>query len=321
MVVDGAVADNAANIAENAQAIAELEGTIAEAVEALGRTDDAIDERLVKVEAFFEGAAKDSEGLNDALDKLVDIQTYLQGDGSATSDLLGKVASNAEAIEDLFDIVGEAGTLTNEVAENAQNISKEVDDRVKAINDVTKTVTDLDAAYKEADLALSGRIDTLVNTTIPAAEQAAKDYADNQVKTLTEGAVAENASNIAELVGRVDSAEDSIDAIQAIVSAEGGNSNAQLRTDINTLKAIVVDGADSNEALRIEVDDIAAKVNDSATGLAKTKEIADGAASAASENAQKIAAIEDDYLKEADLFIFDCGSATKVIHDCPAKAE
>ena len=110
-------------------------------------------------------------------------------------------------------------------------------------------------------------------------------------------------------------AEDEIDALQAIVSAEGGNSNAQLRADIEALEAIVVDGADGNVALGLEIDAVAAKVNNDTTGLVATKAIADDAKTKA-ENAQsRVAAIESDYLKAADLFIIDCGTSTTVLHE------
>ena len=282
---EGAVAVNTAAIAEHSEAIAELSGNLDTAVGALEDADDLLDERLVKVEAFFDGAAKDSEGLNDALDKLVDIQTYLNGDGSAADGLLGQVTANAKDIENIYEIVGDEGSLTSQVAEeasklagvttrvsnleektagfegtiktrvdavsaraekgvedaekaqtaannaqtdatsalnrvgavenrlngddgidakiakNAQDIAKEIQDRENAILGISNTISDLDTTYKAADKTINERIDTIVSTTIPAAEEAAKVHAEEKVKGLAEGAVADNAKDIAEIKG------------------------------------------------------------------------------------------------------------------------
>ena len=87
-------------------------------------TESSLGSRLTTIEgqvnAFFDGAAKDSEGLNDALDKLVDIQKYLNGEGEGAKDLLTKVAENAEAInsleENLTSVQGTTSTNTAAIA-------------------------------------------------------------------------------------------------------------------------------------------------------------------------------------------------------------
>lgn len=64
--------------------------------------EEALDERLVKVEAFFE--PKDAEGnavdIDKALDTLVEIQKFITDEGSAADKMVEDIAANAKAIED-----------------------------------------------------------------------------------------------------------------------------------------------------------------------------------------------------------------------------
>jgi hypothetical protein len=100
----------------------ELEGKITAEAEARAAADEAIDARLVEVEAFFKLA--DGEQLDTALDTLVEIQNYITTEGSAADQMVLDIAANKAAHE-----------------KNAEDIAKEIKDR------------------EDADKALSDRID------------------------------------------------------------------------------------------------------------------------------------------------------------------
>lgn len=85
--------------------------------------------------------------------------------------------------------------------------------------------------------------------------------------------------------GRIKSAEKAIDALELVVN-DTSKGNNQLRTDVNALQILTSDAAKGNVALYDEVISVAARVAD----------------------------IEKDYLKAADLFVLGCGSATTVTH-------
>ena len=115
------------------------------------------------------------------------------------------------------------------------------------------------------------------------------------------------ASDLAALTTRVGTAEGEIDALQAIVSGEDGN--VALGAEIDALAAIVGDEAKGNEALATELGRVAGLVDNTTTGLAATKAVADEALTKAKDAQSRVAAIEGDYLKEADWFVIDCGTS------------
>ena len=78
----------------------EIAGLVATEAERAAGVEADHEERLVKVEAFFEGAAEDGEGLQDALDTLVEIQTYVDTHGEVAAKMVEDIAANAKAIED-----------------------------------------------------------------------------------------------------------------------------------------------------------------------------------------------------------------------------
>lgn len=120
---------------------ARIEGLVtAEATRAAG-AEEALDERLVKVEAFFEGAAEDSEGLNDALNTLVEIQTYVDTHGEAAAKMVEDIVANAKAIEDHekvnHDFAGADAALKSELegkinAKADSSVVEAIDDRLEA---------------------------------------------------------------------------------------------------------------------------------------------------------------------------------------------
>ena len=323
----GRIALAEAAISENAGDIEQLGKDLAAEVSRATGIEADHKARIEKMEAFFEGAAEDSEGLNDALDKLVDIQNVLNGDGEAAGNLIGRVADNEEAIIALQDIVKDGGTLEVRVDQAEADINA-VEGRATTLEDIVNGYT-AKGSIKEAIEAAQGQADKGVEDAGKAQEAADKAQEEidalelvvgdansglvqlvNTVKTTADGAAADTA----DLKPRMKAAEDDIDALQAIVSAEGGNSNAQLRSDIEALEAIVVDGENANATLRSDLGALDAIVAHETTGLAATKAIADEAKTDAEDAQSRVAAIEGDYLKAADEFIFNCGSSSLVVH-------
>jgi hypothetical protein len=212
--------------------------------------DKALSDRLDSVEAFFEGAAKDKEvegSIQNALDTLVEIQDYLNGDGEAAGSLLDRLSAHDTSIKNLQDIVKDGGTLEVRVDQAEADID--------ALEAIVKTGND----------------------------------ANSKLRT-------------------------DIGTLQGIVST-GNDSNAKLREAITDLQGIVKTGADANATLRTDLKTLQDVVNHTTTGLAATKVIADRADAKSIDNASRIKTIEDDYLKQADEFIFNCGTSTTVVHE------
>lgn len=327
----GAVTKNAADIAANAEDIAENKQAIIDEAAARAEEDGKLSGRIAKVEAFFANAEDENgkyTGLNDALDTLVEIQGFLKGgEGEEANGLFGAINANAAAIEALEGVVGDVDSgLVKDMAA--------AEEAIIGINADIDALEALTAGFAEGD-TIKAKIDdaaALAQTGVDnaATAQAAAEAAQGEVDAL-EGVVAtlrseydvtaalslKNKEDIAALDGRMTTAEGAIEALEAIVNAEGENSNAQLRADIEALEAIVVDGDDSNAKLRAEVDRVAGLVDDTATGLAATKAIADQNTLDIADHEERLAAVEADYLKMADLFIIDCGSSTVNVHERP----
>lgn len=315
-LTNGQVATNTGNIATNAAGVAANAAAISAEEGARIAADNALSGRLDKVETFFK--LEDGETLDTALDTLVEIQEYLNGDGNAANSLINRLAAAEGDIDDLEAEFAAGGRVTAAEADIAANESaiaalqqvtngytgdKAIYNRVEAVSvRAEKGITDAAAAAEAASVA-QGEIDALEAVVNNGTTGLGNTY------TIATGA----AAGVAALETRMGTAEGEIDALQAIVQT-GDDTNAKLREAITDLQGIVKTGADANATLRSDLSTLKGVVEHGTTGLAKTKEIADGAASKAAENAGKIAAIEADYLTAADEYIFNCGSSTTVIH-------
>lgn len=109
--LEAAVADLEADKADKEQvakdiaAAVKAEADIARAAEKANadeiiRVEGELDERLDKVETFFEGAAEDGEGLQNALDTLKEIQDFINVEGTTADAMIKDIAANKKAIED-----------------------------------------------------------------------------------------------------------------------------------------------------------------------------------------------------------------------------
>ena len=318
-LANGAVKTNTDNIATNTADIADLKTGLANEIEARENADDALDARLEKVEAFFAGAAEDKtiDGeIQNALDTLVEIQNYITNDGAAADEMVKDIAANTAAISAIQDIIKDGGSLEIRV-DSAEAAIDALEGRADALEgradavegraDVLEaTVAGYDGTntVKKAVDAVSVRAEKGI--TDAAAAQKAADDAQGEVDALeivvagVKSTADTAASDLAALTTRVGTAEGAITDIQGIVKT-GDDSNANLRSAITELQGIVKTGADANATLRSD--------------LTEARGVADGAASKAGENAGKIAAIEADYLKAADVYVFNCGTSTTVVHE------
>lgn len=321
----GAVKTNTDNIATNASNIAKNTQAIADEKAAREAADTALDERLDKIEVFFAGADADGEDKNtlyDALDTLTEIQKYITDEGTAADEMVKDIAANANAITALQNIVKDGGTLEVRVDTAESNISA-AQGKITALENVTKGYSGANAIKTAIDgvngIAVAAQGAAGVAQEAAEAAQSDVDALELVVNNATTGLAAvgtkatNNASDISGLKTRMTTAEGDIDSLEAIVKT-GDDANTKLRSAITSLQALTGDASKGNAKLRTDLTALTNKVNDSATGLAKTKEIADAAKSQSDTNKSDIATIKSDYLKAADVYIFNCGSATEVTH-------
>ena len=268
------------------------------------------------VKAKIEAAAElgqqgidDAKAAQDAADKAQGEVDALEGVVSTLRDEYDvtkqKALDNAAAIANLEGEFGEGGRVTALEADSHTHSFVESELNKIADGDVAKWNEAYSKRHEHS--FVESELNKIVDGDVEKWNTAA---------TNASNAVADLAALTGE-TGRIKVAENAIDALEAIVGGEDGN--VALGLEIDALSAIV-NGADGNVTLGGEIDALAAKVNNETTGLVATKAVADDAKSKA-ENAQsRVSAIEGDYLKMADLFIIDCGTASTVVHEAP-KAE
>lgn len=305
-------------VAQNTTDIASLNTALENEAKARSDKDGELEGRLEDVEAFFK--LESGETLDSALDTLKEIQDYLNGEGTATDGIIGRVAAAENAIDDL-----EAEFETNGRVSKAETAITALSDVTDGYTAKGSIKTAVDAAKKQADkgVADAATAQAAAEAAQNAADaaQGAADKAQGEVDAL-EGVV-ENVSkvankattDIAALDTRVGNAETAITNLQTLTSGADGNAN--LRKDITALQTLT-GGANGNAKLREDLTALSNTVTDSATGLAATKAIADEANARSKTNATNIQAIADDYVKATDLvndeYIFNCGSSSLIIH-------
>lgn len=326
--LSGTVGGHATTIGQHSTDIAGIKEDITD----LQGVDEDFEDRIARMEAFFEGAAEDEgegESLKNALDTLKEIQEFATSEGTAAQSMLDSINANAQAITAIQDIVKDGGTLEARVdqveTKAAGNASA-----IESLQTLTGGFTGTIKAAVEAAASAASVADGKAAAAQGAADAAQADATDaqNRVKAVedrlngTDGIdakIAKNTSDIAAIVSSIDNEggyADRIEALEGIV-VDGDDANSKLRSDITDLQTLTGDASKGNEALYNEISRVAGIVEDANTGLAKTKEVADGAASLAGTNATKIAAIESDYLKAADEYIFNCGTSTTIVHVVP----
>lgn len=257
--------------------------------------------RLAEIEAFFAGAAKDEtiEGeLKNALDTLVEIQTYINSDGEIAEELLDAVTSLSEIIngieaDESAGIVGKAG-IVDTIASHTEDLAT-LKPAVNALKDIVDGYSTKGSVKAALDLAKE-QADKGVNDAKLAKDAA--DAAQRDLDILEEIVTHETTG----LAATKQIADDNTKAI--------GNIN----TDITNLKATVDTGDDANAKLRASINLLQQLTGDASKGNEQLRSDITSATT-------RIAAIEGDYLRAADTFILNCGSATKYIAPPPAITE
>ena len=210
-----------------------------------------------------------------------------QGTGSVSSQLaeltgrIDKVEAFFEsAAEDTFD---ENGTKLKNALDTLVEIQNYLDGSGSEAGDVISRIVKNETDIKNLqDLVKDGgtlevRVDAL---------EASVAGASSQITTLQN--VTSGYAGVGSIKAAVDAASAAAAAADSKAVAAAGLANTA-QQDINSLKVVV---------------------NNETTGLAKTKGIADSALA-------KAAAIESDYLRAADEYIFQCGTAYTVTHVAP----
>lgn len=308
---NGRIAQVESKATANAGAIEQLGKDLEAEAEARAEKDTELEGRLESVETFFK--LEEGESLNDALDTLKEIQDYLGGEGNATDGIIGRVAQaekDIDAIEkdfaaggrvtkaegEITGLKGRVDTVEATIAgyNGTDTIKKAVD---KAQEDATQGIEDAAAAKEAADKA---------QEDVDALEKVVGDANSGLVQLVnTVKGTADSASSEATRAnGRLDTAEGEIDALQATV-LNGADSNANLRSAITSLQEITgSDSANGNAKLREDINALDNQINTANTGLLARLTSAES----------KLSAIEGNYLKADDAYIFQCGDASTPNH-------
>ena len=316
------------------------EGSAADGI--LGEISDLKD-RADDLEAEFAagGRVTVAEAAIDAVEaRLDDIEGE---DGLIAAGDAATLASAKEYTDEREEVITEAYEAYADQAEldavaSAKDYTdaeiKKLDEAMDAANlEITTDIENLEKIVKGYEG--EGSIKTAVDAAQEAADaaQEAADKAQGEVDDLedvvatlreeynvTKALATTNAADIEALTTRVTTAEGEIDALQATVDTATTGLKDRMtaaETDIDNLQTLTGDAAKGNEALYTEVTRVAGLVDDTTTGLAATKVIADRADAKSVDNASRLDTIESDYLKMADLFIIDCGTASTVTHEKP----
>ena len=140
-----------------------------------------------------------------------------------------ELLSNQDAIDAAVERIGvvEADIVTLETLTagfEGTTIKKYIDDEIAGVS-----AGELASKIEAAETAIK----TIQETTIPAAIQTAKDHADTEVGKVS-ASLAETAGDLAEVDGRLTTAEGEIDALQRVV----GNSASGLVKDVADLQTL-----------------------------------------------------------------------------------
>lgn len=207
---------------EDARIVGLVEAEAAKAREEEGK----LDARLVEVETFFKTA--EGETIDEALDTLVELQTYLNGEGAVADQMVKDIAANKKAIEDHVatdhDFASADAALKSEL--NTE-IAKKADKTT-----VEGIAGDLDVAEGKIEV-VEGKVSTLEGE-MDAVEAAVATKAEAQALA---DAVAALEAVDAGLAGRLDDVE--------AMLGDGDNSVSDM---IATAKQEAIDAAAQDAA-------------------------------------------------------------------------
>lgn len=146
-----------------------IAGLVSAEAERAAGVEAGLEGRLEEVEAFFKLA--EGETLNDALDTLVEIQTYLNTEGAAADKMVEDIAANKKSIEDM-DAAYKAADVTLQ-----ENINKKAD--ITVVEGIDGRVGALETA--SATHALKTEVEAVANNLQAYSDAHASDYTNAQI--------------------------------------------------------------------------------------------------------------------------------------------
>ena len=269
------------------------------AAEALarGNADAALDERLEKLEAFFEGADHDGEngGLKDALDTLVEIQTYIETEGAAADEMVKDIAQNANDIDALEGRMGAAESTITSLGTNKLDKStyenyiagKELSDAaLKEYADGKANTAQANAEAKAAELdsalktELQAEIDSDVEAAIAAevtrSDAKAKELADAAQAAAIASAEAKDATRYTTITGDIAKAKsEAIEAAASDATSKANTAETNAKSYADTKKAEAIEAAAGDATTKANAAEKNAKDHADAE-IAKEKDRAEG---------------------------------------------
>ena len=160
--------------ADKAQVAKDIDAAVREEMDLRVAADEALDERLDKVETFFEVA--EGEKLNEALDTLKEIQNYVDTHGAAADQMVKDIAANAKTIADETKAREDADIALDERLDNIETMLGDgegsvadqiADAKQEAIDAADAAAAKRDeavtAAYQAADKAITDSLKALAH--------------------------------------------------------------------------------------------------------------------------------------------------------------
>lgn len=197
---------------------ARIAGLVSDEAAKAREEEGKLDARLDKVEAFFEGAAEDGEGLQNALDTLVEIQTYVDTNGEAAAKMVEDIAANKKAIEDHekidHDFAGADAALKEEL--NAEIAKKATIETVNGIDGRLTTAEGKITTVEGKVSTLEGEMDAVEAAVATKAE--AQALAD--AVSALEGVDAGQETRIAALEAKFGDGEGNVEDMIATAKQE-----------------------------------------------------------------------------------------------------
>lgn len=282
--------------------------------------DSALDERIDKLEAFFEGADHDGEagGLKDALDTLVEIQSFIESEGTAADEMVKDIAKNTSNIASLTSRMGTAESGITTLGTNKLDKSvyeTYINDKSMSDAQLKKYAEDEADAAQTAAITEAGKLDTALHTVISkeidddvkaaidteiarangaydpkgsaaTAETNAKNFAtsaDTALKTAIEGVASTAKSSDPTIAGAKKYADEKASAAEtnAKTAVIGTSADAKTADTIHGAKAFATDAANAAKSAVIGTSSDT-KASDTIKGA---KKYADDAASTAKSEA------------------------------------
>ena len=241
-----------------------IAGLVASEAQRAAGVEAGLAERLVEVEAFFKLA--EGESLNDALDTLVEIQTYITGEGAAADQMVEDIAANAKAIEDMDAAYKAAdATLQANIDKKADITTVEgIDGRVGALETASAThalKTEVEAVANNLQAYSDAHASDYTNTQIDAAIKVNTDAIAKLNETYSTDAELEQA--IADEVTRANAAY-AVKGLETTVSNHVADAVAHITSDERTLWNAALQAADivtgsTNGSIAVDGSDIPVK--------------------------------------------------------------